>query len=1005
VAEAEALLIGGTAVMDGRALVDEVGRRSPDVVLLAELASAAAVIEPALLRLLRRQLLPTLDAGVEADLWFSGLAQVATATTLTLRPEAAQVLRDRLATDPALAAAARRVIERAHRGHTELVRLEERIVWAHVSRDPAGMAYELDRMLATLHLPDRAPDVVRWYGQARRRLPAAALASPSGQRLLAAVAMHLDRVVPTEVLAADRFPDAVADVAPSGLPHTAIGVELVGGGLRFVDPDAAEAATAAELAVPLTRPLVLEARWALPSGEPRSAVVRAEPGTAVELPGLATDAERVEVRTLAGRRFALRSVASREVVLGAFASVPDRWIGDAGKQLEDLAVRIRRVSEPVDLAERPEVLVLDGLIAGLTAQRRAVVDSFLRLATRPDEPGGNRPSRIMSSGTGPAPLVITGVGPLTVQESAVAAVVVSGVGPGVVPEADPALAAVADRVLVIGGGQNLAAAIRAVVRHPRRLYDLDVASALEMLQAIALAFHVRSLYREEVPESAEPALFGLPDDLSRASFDHVRLTAEYVFSGPVTGYLAGGLDPSRPDPESEPARFEGLESVDPLSEPYRLGWSPAGESWPSCEAYLAWWLDRLHHYLVLLRDRLPPRTLNSGFGVPAEVLDRVRLCLGTHALPPGSDVPRASTRPDDLRPQVEFRVVRENLPGLVAALTRVLLPAVRAEDAARAAAPSPEVSPEPPGSASSAGSNPGVAETAVDWQAVATFQVDVGPIVRHLGWLPEPGLLAVAGDSGIAVVDPSDGEMLQQRRLRGGVVAMAAWSRGRDAGVWYAPRGDRAVHFLGAGDERERPAVVAPDEISALAATPGGPLVIGTVDGGLSVLDPDSQHLQPLPLPARRAVRAIATGPDSVATITEDGSLTLVRLDPGRKPVALARATGDASVTCFAHLGGRAVLVFATGPRARLWEAESGDRLPGRLDTGEEVLIAMAGAERWLAGLTSKGVVFWYRDDAPLPVDWYSLDGVPAALAAAGNRLAIGFEGGTVQIISGQPLS
>jgi hypothetical protein len=94
--------------------------------------------------------------------------------------------------------------------------------------------------------------------QARRRLPASALDHPAGRKLLAAVAMHVDRIIPAELLAGSQFPDAVSDMAPTGLPLTTVGVELAAGGVRFVASDQPNAAT---LTVPETRPLVMEARW------------------------------------------------------------------------------------------------------------------------------------------------------------------------------------------------------------------------------------------------------------------------------------------------------------------------------------------------------------------------------------------------------------------------------------------------------------------------------------------------------------------------------------------------------------------------------------------------------------------------------------------------------------------------------------------------------------------------------------------------------------------------
>src|SRR5215472_17414193 len=80
-------------------VIARLARRRPDVVALARVASVAAVVEPALLRRLRLEVSGLgpgggrLDAGTEADLWFSRLAHVATARQLTLGPAVAEILR------------------------------------------------------------------------------------------------------------------------------------------------------------------------------------------------------------------------------------------------------------------------------------------------------------------------------------------------------------------------------------------------------------------------------------------------------------------------------------------------------------------------------------------------------------------------------------------------------------------------------------------------------------------------------------------------------------------------------------------------------------------------------------------------------------------------------------------------------------------------------------------------------------------------------------------------
>ena len=100
-----------------------------------------------------------------------------------------------------------------------------------------GVEQAFNRALATLDAaPEMAADVVRWFGQAQRRLPPETLASAPAERLSAVAALHVDRLVPDSILGADRLPDGVGAGAPSTLPTTEISVALTDDGLRFAGP-------------------------------------------------------------------------------------------------------------------------------------------------------------------------------------------------------------------------------------------------------------------------------------------------------------------------------------------------------------------------------------------------------------------------------------------------------------------------------------------------------------------------------------------------------------------------------------------------------------------------------------------------------------------------------------------------------------------------------------------------------------------------------------------------
>ena len=376
--------------------VAQLAKRRPDIVSLARLASVAAVVEPALLRRLRKEAGQVArvatnrvdaewDAGLEADLWFSSLAHVATADQLALRPEVLEILRSQLTNTihHAEAAAARRVVSDAHLNHPEMVRLEERIIWSTLTGDTDDVAAALRRALATLKLgQQRATEVIRWFMQARRRLPAAALENQEGQRLIAAVAMHVDRAIPAELLAANRFPDVVADLAPASLPLTSVGVQIATGGIRFVSPDDPDAGL---LRLPATRPLLVEVTWESAGGSERVALVRADVGSATPLGELSGSAV---LRTIVGSRFRVVATRSRRIVVAIFGEVPG-WTGvdevtiaeRLNQVLNDSEVSVQVVRNPTSREIKPEVLVLGHVNRVLTAVD-AVLPDFVAAAQR-----------------------------------------------------------------------------------------------------------------------------------------------------------------------------------------------------------------------------------------------------------------------------------------------------------------------------------------------------------------------------------------------------------------------------------------------------------------------------------------------------------------------------------------------------------------------------------------------------------------------------------------------
>lgn len=820
------------------ATLAQLAGRRPDLVALARAASVATVIEPPLLRRLRLEI-PALagpgrplDAGSEADLWFSRLAHVATAGQLTLRPAIAELLRAQLS-EPRhneIALAARQIVAVAHAGHPDIVQLEERIIWSAITGDTADIGRALNRARAAIGLgPDRAAEVVRWIMQARRRLPAAALRHPAGQKLLAAVAMHTDRIVPAEVLRASHFPDAVGDVAPAGLPRTTVGVQVLEGGLRF-SPPGRDPAT--ELFLPDTRPLVLEARWTTAEGAARSDVITAEPGTAAALAGLDGP---VVLRTLAGARFQVSLAPSREVTIAFFGmpsiAVPDR-IG-----IPDVALGL--MYEPADLyGSRPEILVL-----GPEAQPAQSWLAFGRAVER---------ARVqVGTPTPPAAVIQVVTSDSEVPSLRALSLFSTPEQLGLVYSELP------------GVPDAIAAAVRSVVEHPGRMYQLDLQTALTMLQALALQFHVRGFYNEEVgDEASEERLFDLLTERSSAVFLHVRALCEWIFTGPVQVYLDGGEDPAQA-PSAGGTEYESDLRDAAGHRVYDPGWSPDRGGWASFYEYLNWFIEQFHRYAELMRDRLAPRTVINSYRVPADTLEACRLAVGTAALPLGQDQAAEGRQGE---PAANFPVERDRLPGLISALAVPVLAAVAASRAEREADPAtrPYLEPAP------------------------------GFAVNSVAFFPYPGVLAtvgadrvariwdVAARRQVAVLRSAQADLLA---IRPDGTALITASRGGTVDTWATSDWQRRAPF-----SRE----IGP--VSALAISSDGNAVFVTAIGQPPVIwddeltrpyafaGPESDSLSALAIASDGGLLATTTGP-TVTLWDTSARRPTVSLDEGSSQV------------------------------------------------------------------------------------------------------------------------
>lgn len=237
---------------------DRLAAERAATVQLARVVSLAARIEPELIRAARVHVLPDLDPGVEADLWFSGLVQSRTPLAIDLRPDVLEELRTQLGADPALLRQAWSVLADTHREVPAVVHVEERITFLTLVGD-AIAASEIDELLQSavwsMVEQDRT-GIARWAARAFERLPDWVRRSDSGQMLDVGSRARLGIRIATEELPEDAgrwLPWVLPDASP-----VPVGVRLLENGLELSEPTQVGAHS---LLLPDTDPLIVEVSW------------------------------------------------------------------------------------------------------------------------------------------------------------------------------------------------------------------------------------------------------------------------------------------------------------------------------------------------------------------------------------------------------------------------------------------------------------------------------------------------------------------------------------------------------------------------------------------------------------------------------------------------------------------------------------------------------------------------------------------------------------------------
>lgn len=302
---------------DPRKLLETTEKRFPNAVRLARVVSLASRIEPELLRQARLQLLPSLDAGAEADLWFSPLVQSSTPLALTLRPAVADLLRRDLAKSPESLKSAWELLEQVHQNAPAAIQLEERVTWQTLAGGPDALERvekELMSVVSAITTQKRS-GLARWALRAVPRLPEEARRTKAATILFLTAAAQVDawhlveKQVESNTLDAGFINDLQV-VLPRNLPKVQVGLRLLENGDYLTNSERGYLVefnygqlleSAQRIEVPGTVPLMIEVSWEVSGKEEKKHVSLYQGKTET----IAVPVNRVVIRTAAGDVYTL----------------------------------------------------------------------------------------------------------------------------------------------------------------------------------------------------------------------------------------------------------------------------------------------------------------------------------------------------------------------------------------------------------------------------------------------------------------------------------------------------------------------------------------------------------------------------------------------------------------------------------------------------------------------------------------------------------------------------
>ena len=308
-----------TTLKNPQSPIEMTAIRSPDALRLAEFLSIAVRVEPELLRRARLRLHPGVDAGVEADLWFSPLVQAESPLGLVFFPAVVNLLRNRLATQKSLLAKSWELISAVHRDAPQVIRDEEEITYLSLAFGQAA----LDKIEPKLRnyvkaiVNENRLGVARWAVRAFASWPEPVRRSREAARLIVAASSRLGTFPSLDEIPDDLVSD-LRFLLPSDTRKVQVGVRLLEGYvpegsspglsqpaptylLELSDPPA-QAKGVHRIEAPLMNPFFFELSWRANGEERRKQVslLRGQTQT------FDVGSHELRIRTGLGDVFALR---------------------------------------------------------------------------------------------------------------------------------------------------------------------------------------------------------------------------------------------------------------------------------------------------------------------------------------------------------------------------------------------------------------------------------------------------------------------------------------------------------------------------------------------------------------------------------------------------------------------------------------------------------------------------------------------------------------------------